>query len=155
VRWGRRNAALLCRRAGDDGQVVTVEVDPRIADAARVALSNAGYHPEVVTADGLHGCPARAPYDRVISTAAVRDVVPPAWLEQLSSGGRLVTPWDTDWHGVLLTLHVGENGDATGRFHSDLGLYAYPLSAGSAILLATRQQHDQASTAQHHRVSRH
>ncbi len=115
------NAALLANRVSAHGQVVTIEVDPCMAASARRALTDAGYHPLVITADGLAGHPAGAPYDRVICTAAIRERVPWAWLDQLRPGGRLVTPWGTDWsNGVMLTLHKNEDGAATGRFCGDL-----------------------------------
>jgi protein-L-isoaspartate O-methyltransferase len=115
------NAALLANRVGAHGRVVTIEVDPCLAAGARCALTNAGYHPLVITADGLAGHPAGAPYDRVICTAAIREVVPQTWLDQLRLGGRLAIPWGTDWsNGVMLTLHKSEDGAATGRYRDDL-----------------------------------
>lgn len=115
------NAALLSRRVGARGRVATIEVDPQVAEHARRALSKAGYPPLVVTGDGLAGYPACARYDRVISTASIRELVPEAWLDQLQLGGRVVTPWGTDWsNGVMLTLHQGEDGAATGQFSGDL-----------------------------------
>jgi protein-L-isoaspartate(D-aspartate) O-methyltransferase len=115
------NAALLSRCVGEHGRVVTIEVDPRLAQDARRALTNAGYDPLVITGDGLAGYSAGAPYDRVISTASIREVVPRAWLDQLRPTSRLVTPWGTDWsNGVMLTLTLAENGAATGRFSGDL-----------------------------------
>jgi protein-L-isoaspartate(D-aspartate) O-methyltransferase len=115
------NAALLSRCVGEYGRVVTIEVDPYLAQDARRALTNAGFDPLVITGDGLAGYSAGAPYDRVISTASIREMVPRAWLEQLRSTGRLVTPWGTDWsNGVMLTLNLAENGAATGRFTGDL-----------------------------------
>lgn len=115
------NAALLAHRVGEHGRVVTIEVDPCLAADARHALTSAGHHPLVITGDGLVGHPAAAPYDRVISTASVREVVPRVWLDQLRAGGRLVTPWGTDWsNGVMLTLYNGDDGAAGGRFCGDL-----------------------------------
>jgi protein-L-isoaspartate O-methyltransferase len=115
------NAALLCRHVGPRGQVVSVEVDPVIAQGARTALDTTGYSPLVITGDGAQGYPDAAPYDRVIATAAVRDTVPTAWLAQTRPGGLLVTPWGTDYcNGVMLTLHVTNEGSATGRFGGDL-----------------------------------
>ncbi|MGH3941019.1 MAG: methyltransferase domain-containing protein [Pseudonocardiaceae bacterium] len=115
------NAALLAQRVGAHGRVVTVEADPRLAEDARCALSSAGYHPLVITGDGLAGYPAGARYDRVISTASIRAVVPGAWLDQLRIGGRLVTLWGTDWsNGVMLTLSLAQDGVAIGRFSGDL-----------------------------------
>ncbi|MFD9894223.1 hypothetical protein ACFWY9_33155 [Amycolatopsis sp. NPDC059027] len=75
----------------------------------------------MITGDGLAGCPDGAPYERVISTAAIREVVPVAWASQLRPGGRLVTPWGTDWsNGVMLTLVKDADGVGTGRFSGDL-----------------------------------
>lgn len=115
------NAALLSRLVGEHGRVVTIEVDPKLAADARRTLATAGFHPLVITGDGLAGYSPGAPYDRVISTAAIREVVPPAWLDQLRPGGRLVTPWGTDWsNGVMLTLDQSHPGIASGRFSGDL-----------------------------------
>ncbi|MGH3915985.1 MAG: methyltransferase domain-containing protein [Pseudonocardiaceae bacterium] len=118
------NAALLAHRVGAHGRVDTIEVDPDVAEQARRALAKAGYPALVVTGDGLAGYPAGALYDRVICTASIRELVPRAWLDQLRPGGRVVTPWGTDWsNGVMLTLHPdqdGKDGTATGRFSGDL-----------------------------------
>jgi protein-L-isoaspartate O-methyltransferase len=115
------NAALLCRRVGERGRVVSIEVDPMIAEAARAALVSTGYSPLVITADGAEGYPDGAPYDRVVATASVREIVPRAWLEQTQPGGVIVTPWGTDYcNGVMLTLYVANDRTATGRFSGDL-----------------------------------
>ncbi len=42
-------------------------------------------------ADGVHGDPGAAPFDRIIATVGV-DAIPPAWIAQLRDGGRLVAP---------------------------------------------------------------
>ena len=119
------NAALLCRRVGPDGRVVTIEVDPGVADAARVALARAGYEPLVVTGDGVLGYAEDAPYDRLIATATVRGIVPRAWLTQTRPGGLVVLPWANDYiAGAQLVLTVGPNGNATGRFTGTFGFMA-------------------------------
>ncbi|ASO21833.1 protein-L-isoaspartate O-methyltransferase [Actinoalloteichus hoggarensis] len=113
------NAALLRHRVGAAGRVTTIEVDPGLAESARRALAAADVAAEVVTADGTAGWPAGAPYDRIIATASVRETVPPAWPAQLRPGGRLVTPWGTDYgNGALLTLDL--DGTAAGRFAGNL-----------------------------------
>jgi protein-L-isoaspartate O-methyltransferase len=115
------NAALLSRRVGTQGRVVSIEVDPVIAQGARAALAAAGYSPQVITGDGAEGHPEGAPYDRVLATVAVRETVPTPWLTQTRPGGLLVTPWGTDYcNGVMLTLRITSEGSATGRFHGDL-----------------------------------
>lgn len=109
------NAALLNSRVGERGHVVSVEVDPDLADTARRSLTRAGYAPSVITADGTKGYPPEAPYDRLIATASVR-VVPHAWIAQTRSGGLVATPWGTDYcNGTLIRLDVWEDGSASGR----------------------------------------
>ena len=115
------NAALLCRRVRESGRVVSIEIDPGIADTARTTLAREGYFPLVLCADGAECCPDAAPYDRVLATASVREIVPRTWLEQTRPGGLLVTPWGTDYcNGVMLTLQVHEGGASTGQFGGDL-----------------------------------
>lgn len=113
------NAALLARRVGPSGRVVSVEIDPAVAEAARKPL--AGVHSgnpaslEVITGDGEQGWPPGAPYDRVLATVAAR-IIPWAWIAQTRPGGLVVTPFGSDYaNSVLARLTVGA-GEATGRF---------------------------------------
>lgn len=109
------NAALLAHRIGAQA-VTTIEVDAELADRARRALIGAGFGDvTVVTGDGAEGHVPGAPYDRVISTAAVQRV-PYPWVAQTRPGGLIVTPWGTDYeNGNLLVLDVDGEGVATGR----------------------------------------
>lgn len=87
------NAALLAHLVGDDGQVTTIDVDDDIVAGARTALAAAGYPSvRVVLGDGAFGYPDGVPYDRVIATVGTTTDLPPAWLEQLATDGRLVVP---------------------------------------------------------------
>jgi protein-L-isoaspartate(D-aspartate) O-methyltransferase len=89
---GGYNAALIAEMVGSTGSVTTVDIDADIVDRAHAGLSRAGYeHVNVVLADAEHGVPQHAPYDRIIVTVGAWDV-PPAWLEQLTPGGRIVLP---------------------------------------------------------------
>ncbi|MGA8116389.1 MAG: methyltransferase domain-containing protein [Actinocatenispora sp.] len=108
-------AALMATRLGDD-KIVSVEVDPTVAERARASLVRAGRNPLVVTGDGAHGYPARAPYDRVIATCSV-ETVPYAWVRQCRPGGRILTPWGpTADNTGLLRLSVSRDGTrADGR----------------------------------------
>ena len=109
------NAALLTYRLGA-GNVISVEIDPAVAEHARHALTVAGFPGvTVVTGDGTAGYRPHAPYDRVICTAAVAEV-PLEWVAQTRPGGRILTPWGTPYYpGGLLALSVHRNGTATGR----------------------------------------
>ncbi|HEU0088262.1 MAG TPA: methyltransferase, FxLD system [Pseudonocardiaceae bacterium] len=89
---GGYNAALIAELVGESGQVTSVDIDPDIVDRARSCLAAAGYDQvNVVLADAEHGVPDRAPFDRVIVTAAAWDI-PPAWTDQLAGDGRIVVP---------------------------------------------------------------
>jgi protein-L-isoaspartate(D-aspartate) O-methyltransferase len=114
------NAALLATRLGAP-HVTTIEVDPQLAAHARAALTTTGFdRVTVITGDGALGHPARAPYDRIISTAAVTEV-PYAWVAQTRPGGLVLTPWATAYYpGGLLSLTVEEDGTATGGIVADV-----------------------------------
>ncbi|WP_378789381.1 methyltransferase, FxLD system [Nonomuraea fastidiosa] len=103
------NAALLAELAGPRGQVTTVDIDAGIVAGARRGLAAAGYERvQVVHGDGAAGHAGNAPYDRIIVTAGAWDV-PPAWREQLASGGRLVVP--LRMRGITRSVALGLDGD--------------------------------------------
>jgi protein-L-isoaspartate(D-aspartate) O-methyltransferase len=87
------NAALLAEVTGDEGLVVTMDIDPDITARASAALQAAGYGDRVtvVTADGEHGVPELAPFDAIVVTTGSWDV-PAAWRDQVAEGGTLVLP---------------------------------------------------------------
>ncbi len=92
---GGYNAALLQELAGPDGSVTTIDIDEEIADRARVCLATTGYRDvRVLCGDGEFGAAEYGPFDRIIVTVGTWDI-PPAWVEQLAEGGRLVVPLRT------------------------------------------------------------
>jgi len=120
------HAALLAARLGAPN-VTTMEIDPVLADLAQAALHSAGLPVTAVTGDGIPGCPDRAPYERVISTAAVRvGELPYSWVAQTRPGGVIVTPMRTDFGGSvpLVRFSVNEDGTATGRPVGRVGFMA-------------------------------
>lgn len=73
-------------------KVYSVEIIESLAEKARRRLSKLGYdNVEVRTGDGYFGWPEHSPYDGVIVTAAA-PYIPPALIEQLKNGGRLMIP---------------------------------------------------------------
>ncbi|HXZ84738.1 MAG TPA: protein-L-isoaspartate(D-aspartate) O-methyltransferase [Myxococcota bacterium] len=82
-------AAVLSRLAR---AVFAVERDPELVQAARGRLAALGVrNVELASGDGSLGWPEHAPFDAIlVSAAAAR--VPPALVEQLAPGGRLVLP---------------------------------------------------------------
>jgi protein-L-isoaspartate(D-aspartate) O-methyltransferase len=82
-------AAVLAELAA---RVDTIERHAELADGAREVLARLGYqNVEVRCADGTLGWPERAPYQAIVVAAGGPDL-PPALLDQLAVGGRLVMP---------------------------------------------------------------
>jgi protein-L-isoaspartate(D-aspartate) O-methyltransferase len=75
------------------GHVYTVEIIQELADFARKNIMNAGYGDRVtiICADGSIGYAEKAPYDRVLVTAAAPDVPKPL-IEQLKPNGIMIIP---------------------------------------------------------------
>ena len=75
------------------GCVFTVEIVQALAENARKNIMNAGYGDRVriINADGSKGYPEKAPFDRVVVTAAAPDVPAPL-VEQLKTSGIMLIP---------------------------------------------------------------
>lgn len=73
--------------------VYTIEIVEPLGIESKERLNRLGYH-NVVTkiGDGYHGWPDKAPFDAIIVTAAVDEEIPPALLDQLAEGGRMIIP---------------------------------------------------------------
>jgi protein-L-isoaspartate(D-aspartate) O-methyltransferase len=94
--------------------VHTIEIVPALADQARRALAEAGYtNIDVRTGDGYRGWPERAPFSRIIVTAAPPQI-PPALVEQLAVGGRMVLPVGTGDQEIVIVTKTAD-GVATTR----------------------------------------
>jgi protein-L-isoaspartate(D-aspartate) O-methyltransferase len=73
-------------------EVYTIEIVPGLAARATETLRTLGYrNVQVRAGDGYAGWPDRAPFDRVIITAAP-EMIPAPLLDQLVVGGLLVAP---------------------------------------------------------------
>lgn len=72
-------------------QVYSIEIVAPLAEAAADRLKRLGYNNiHLKVGDGNYGWPAAAPFDGIIITAGGR--LPPALVDQLKPGGRLVVP---------------------------------------------------------------
>ncbi len=73
--------------------VYSIERVPELAARAAESLQEAGYGAvQLRCGDGALGWPEAAPFDAILVTAAAFHRVPPALIEQLAPGGRLVIP---------------------------------------------------------------
>jgi protein-L-isoaspartate(D-aspartate) O-methyltransferase len=99
-------AAVLSHLARE---VVSVERYRTLAEEARARLKALAYeNVDIVVGDGFAGVPDRAPYDRIIVTAAA-ETIPQALLDQLADGGIMILPLgshDGSQHIIKLTKSV-------------------------------------------------
>jgi protein-L-isoaspartate(D-aspartate) O-methyltransferase len=95
--WHAATIAELVAPSGaprsEYGHVYTVEIVQDLADSARKNIMKAGYGDRVtiIGGDGSIGFPEKAPYDRILVTAAAPDVPKPL-IDQLKSGGIMLIP---------------------------------------------------------------
>ncbi len=101
-------AAILAELAA---QVYSVEIIPELASAADERLRYLGYtNVQTRVGDGYDGWPEEAPFDAVIVTAAASHI-PPALVEQLKCGGRLVIPVGPPYgHQELIVVEKDTDG---------------------------------------------
>jgi protein-L-isoaspartate(D-aspartate) O-methyltransferase len=91
-------------------EVVSVERHASLARAAREALAEIGATGvELLVGDGSRGVPERAPFE-AIAVHATAPAPPPALLDQLTDGGRLVLPIAMQDADMLTVLRRGEGG---------------------------------------------
>jgi len=113
------------------GEVFTIERLPVLAEAAQARLQPFKYrNVRFRTGDGAVGWPEAAPFDGIIVSAAA-ETVPPALVDQLKEGGRLIVPIGPP-HGeqVLVCIEKQAGGDT--RWHELCGVRFVPLVGGTA-----------------------
>ncbi len=85
--------------------VYSIEILSELASRADSTLKALHYNVTVICGDGYKGLPEHAPFDVIIVTAAP-ETVPPALLEQLAEGGRLVIPVGTYYQELKLIRKI-------------------------------------------------
>lgn len=117
--------ALLARLGRS---VISIERLKPLHDKARAHLADDPCLGRVrlVWGDGRVGHGPNAPYDTIVAAAGGEDI-PPAWLEQLADGGRLVAPVH-DGRGQALVV-VDRDGERLQRHRHETVLFV-PLKSG-------------------------
>jgi protein-L-isoaspartate(D-aspartate) O-methyltransferase len=94
--------------------VWSVEIVEEFAQAARLRLAEQEHDVDIRVGDGSRGWSDHAPYDRILVTAAAKEP-PPALVEQLAPGGRMVIPLGGDDVQRLSVVTRGADGEAAVR----------------------------------------
>lgn len=124
VGTGSGYQAAVLAEAG--ATVYTIEIVKALADQASERLKRLGYAAvNVRHADGHFGWPEAAPFDAVIVTAAA-GYIPPALVEQLRPGGRMVIPVGSIY-GVQNLVFVEKAPDGKIRTETLLPVRFVPL----------------------------
>jgi protein-L-isoaspartate(D-aspartate) O-methyltransferase len=113
--------AIQAEIVGPEGRVIGIEIDPELAERARVNLTDQ-QNVEIVTADGsLHDC---GPVDALIVNAGATHPMP-GWLSALKPGGRMLLPLTTDRNdGIVLRIErPGEEPIYAAAVLSGVGIY--------------------------------
>jgi len=100
--------AIAAELVGDTGEVTAIEIDVALAEQARVALAP-WRRVSVLNADGSSAL--LDPTDMIIVSAGATHPLP-AWLDALSSRGRLLLPMTTEGQWGVMLLVTRQSVDA-------------------------------------------
>lgn len=120
-------AAVLSRLARE---VVSIERYRTLADLARSRLATLGFrNVDVRVGDGLLGVPERAPYDRIMVTAAA-EAVPSELVNELADNGVMILPLGPH-DGAQRLIKITKSKDGL-RQEELIGVRFVPLLPGQA-----------------------
>lgn len=108
-------AAIARELVGDNGLVVTIEINRKTFEFAKRNLERAGYKDIIlVLGDGSLGYPEKAPYD-IVSITAATPKIPTPIIDQLAIPGLIVAPVGTPYYSGqdLILLEKNNMGAIT------------------------------------------
>lgn len=107
-------------------KVYSIETVVDLGREAAARLAELGYaNVEVRIGDGYGGWPEKAPFDAIVVTAAAVDI-PPALVEQLKPGGKMVIPQGERW-GAQDLLVITKRADGGAERKNVLPVRFVPL----------------------------
>ena len=101
-------AAVLAEMGAD---VVSIELEPALAEGARRVLQELGYRVDLRVGDGSAGAPGDGPFAGIVVAAAAPQIPVPL-VEQLLPDGRLVVPVGTRGEQVITLVRPTGDGFA-------------------------------------------
>ncbi len=90
-------------------RVISIELEPELAERARKTLMELGYDVDVRVGDGSLGAPDEAPFAGIVVAAAAPQIPVPL-VEQLLPDGRLVIPIGTRFEQLITLVRRTEDG---------------------------------------------
>jgi len=115
-------AAILSRLVGE---LYSIEIVPELARSAAETLSRLGFRNVTVrVGDGYRGWPEKAPFDRIILTAAPPEM-PQVLLDELRPAGILVAPVGV---GIQNLVVVQKSADGKAATRSVLAVRFVPMT---------------------------
>lgn len=101
---GTGSGTMTSEFGATGAEVHSIELEPWV-DSTKVTGDCVFLH----TGDGAKGLPNYAPFTAIVATCGVEQI-PKSWIEQLTTGGRLVVPIG-EAAGQRLTLFEKDNSD--------------------------------------------
>lgn len=131
---------------------MTPPISRAASEQARQHLAILGYAPTLAAGDGAAGLRDAAPYDAILATAAV-DHIPPAWIEQLRTGGIIVADLRGGFSGAMIRLRKIDDDTVEGRCQNYDAAFmpmrrepSYPLRQGVSSPLVMDRRNPQRGT---------
>ncbi len=124
------STALLAHLAGASGQVISLDINPELAERANRLLRQQSLQQATAqAADGRAGWSEAAPFERIVAWAT-GEVLPHAWVRQLTVGGLIVAP-------LRLALVAGATAIVRARCNGPASLAAEHLLPGGFTALTS------------------